>query len=236
MGFQTDLEQEVSDIFISQWTRRNGRDVPDPGTLRLGNDGCDIVGTVLYADLAQSTLLVDSFEPPLAAEVYKTFLTCCARIIRNEGGTIAAYDGDRVMAVFAGDNQNTQAARTGLKINWAVKNIVRNTFHYVYPTLSFSINHSVGIDKSKLMVAKIGVKNDNDLVWVGTAANHAAKLCTLREESFATWITKEVYDGLPRDLRIHQGYDIWEDRTWKALPRRQLYRSKYWYALKDGSP
>ena len=35
---------------------------------------------------------------------------------------------------------------------------------------------SVGIDTSELFVARTGIRRANDLVWVGRAANHAAKL------------------------------------------------------------
>lgn len=72
----------------------------------------------------------------LAAEVYKTYLRCASQIIRDEGGTITAYDGDRVMAVFAGENKDTTAVRTALKINHAVQLILR-------PAIADSIPHRV---------------------------------------------------------------------------------------------
>jgi class 3 adenylate cyclase len=50
-----------------------------------------------------------------AAEIYKTFLHCAAKIIRSEDGVITAYDGDRIMAVFIGNAKNTSAVRAALK-------------------------------------------------------------------------------------------------------------------------
>ena len=38
------------------------------------------------------------------------FLYCAARIIRDNGGEVVAYDGDRVMGVFLGDQQAQNAA------------------------------------------------------------------------------------------------------------------------------
>ena len=61
-----------------------------------------IEGTVLYADLDSSTNLVDEYKPQFAAEMYKTYLHCAAKIIRSEGGTITSYDWDRIMAVYVG--------------------------------------------------------------------------------------------------------------------------------------
>jgi class 3 adenylate cyclase len=105
-------------------TERDGVTVPEPSNLQLGNDGVSLEATVLYADMAGSTNLVDEQSPKLAAEVYKCYLACAARIIKQEEGSTTAYDGDRIMDVFIGNVKNTTAARTAMKIHWAVKNIV----------------------------------------------------------------------------------------------------------------
>jgi class 3 adenylate cyclase len=73
--------------------------------VKLGNDAVKLSATVLYADLADSTKLVDGHTKQFSAEIYKTFLHCAAKIIRSEDGVITAYDGDRVMAVFIGDRR-----------------------------------------------------------------------------------------------------------------------------------
>src|SRR5215472_6951403 len=103
-----DLAKEVGDIFHTQWSRRDGQVVPEPENLKLGNDAIVLDdAVVLYADLAESTELVDQNKPHFAAEVYKAYLHCAAKIIRKEGGSISAYDGDRVMSIFIGDTKNT---------------------------------------------------------------------------------------------------------------------------------
>ena len=66
---------------------------------------------------------MDGHKAHFAAEVYKAFLRCAARIIRAEGGAITAYDGDRVMAVFVGEGKNTAAVRCALKVHWAGGNL-----------------------------------------------------------------------------------------------------------------
>src|SRR6266704_5883040 len=98
MTFKADLEKDVKNIFKSKWKPRNGRVVPDLENLSLGNDAVKFKATVLYADMADSTKLVDSQKPHFVAEMYKVYLRCAANIIKNEQGTITAYDGDRVMA------------------------------------------------------------------------------------------------------------------------------------------
>ncbi|SRR5258706_2958640 len=60
MTLKTDLESEVKAIFESTWEEREGKVVPDPKDLSLGNDAVKLKATVLYADMADSTDLVDS--------------------------------------------------------------------------------------------------------------------------------------------------------------------------------
>src|SRR5271166_3102827 len=101
------LEHEVKRIFREIWAVRDGQKVPESEDLQLGNDAVRLDGTVLYADLDGSTDMVNSHSPEFAAEVYKSYLHCAAKIIRDEGGVISAYDGDRIMAVFIGGSKNT---------------------------------------------------------------------------------------------------------------------------------
>src|SRR5688500_11199572 len=90
------LDEEVRKVFRERWTTRDGQKVPESKDLQLGNDAVLLKGTVLYADLAESTGLVDGHSASFAAEVYKSYLHCAAKIIRAEGGEITAYDGDRI--------------------------------------------------------------------------------------------------------------------------------------------
>ena len=82
MPLGDDLNSEVHKILQERWTTRPGRVVPEPEKLALRNDGVIINGAVLYADLDDSTKLVNTARPEFAAEIYKSYLACAARIIR----------------------------------------------------------------------------------------------------------------------------------------------------------
>jgi class 3 adenylate cyclase len=227
MGLKSDLEDWCYDVFRSQWSKRDGTKVPDEDSkLGLKNEAIEIEGTVLYADMADSTTLVDTKPAARSAEIYKTFLYCAAKIIRDHNGVITAYDGDRVMAVFIGDYKNTNAAKSALKIKWAVKNIVIPQMKRVYTSDDYVIKHVTGIDASKLFVAKTGVRGANDLVWVGRAANHAAKLSAL--PATYTYITKAVYDKLNDEAKVNDdGRNMWEERKWTEFNDSTIYRSAW---------
>ena len=128
MTFGDDLNSQVRQILRERWNTKSGRIVPEPEDLKLGNDAVNINGTVLYADLDESTDLVNEYKPSFAAEVYKSFLACAARIVQSEGASVTGYDGDRIMGVFIGKSKNTAAARTALKINYAVLKIINRPY------------------------------------------------------------------------------------------------------------
>ncbi len=229
MALGDDLKTEVANFFSQQWVTRKGQKVPESSELKLANDAVELDATVLYADLTGSTKLVDGYPSHFAAEIYKSYLHCAAKIIRSEGGAITSYDGDRIMAVFIGDAKNTSAARAGLKINYATKNIVNPAINAQYKT-NFQASQTVGIDTSKLFVARTGIRGSNDLVWVGRAANYAAKLTELSSD-YPTWITASVYKMLRKVTKETKGKSMWEARTWTAMNKISIYRSNWFWSV-----
>jgi class 3 adenylate cyclase len=221
-----ELIAEADATLRTKWETRAGRKVPEAEDIELGNDAVILDGTVLYADMADSTGLVDNFKPWFAAKIYKTYLAGACRIIRDNGGEVTAFDGDRVMAVFIGDRKNTPAAKSALHINAFVTEL-NQTIRSVYPDTSYSLRQSVGVDTSSLFAARTGIRNNNDLVWVGRAANYAAKLCSLGDATYPSHITEDVFSKLVDEAKY--GPDrasMWEKRMWNATGK-VIYRSNW---------
>ena len=231
MTLKDDLEAEVDRLFRSPWASRDGRVVPADTDVGLGNDAVRLEdAVVLYADMADSTKLVDEHPWEFAAEIYKAFLYCAAKIIKDEGGEITAYDGDRIMSVFIGGSKNTSAARAALKLNFCRIKIIAPLLQKRYPSKTYELKHVVGIDRSELHAAKTGVRGANDLVWVGRAANYAAKLTTLPDD-YPTWITEDVYNSLADSLKTTNGQSMWEARSWTAMNNKRIYCSTWWWRV-----
>lgn len=231
MGLREEIDDAVKKIFNDKWTERDGKVVPSSDDIKLGNDAVKLDGTVLYADLDGSTALVDNYKPWFAAEVYKAFLYGAAKVIRYFGGEITAYDGDRIMAVFIGDSKNTNAGKAALKLNYLVKKIINPFISEKYPKSSYVVKHVVGIDTSSLFVARTGIRGANDLVWVGRAANYAAKLTEL-PSTYPTRITGAVYDMLNESVKFSQdGKPMWEPVKWSDMDDLTIYRSSWWWSF-----
>jgi class 3 adenylate cyclase len=232
MALKDDIQAEVKRIFRDAWTTSKATVVPEPKDIGLGNDAKEIdSGTVLYADLQESTAMVDTETGKFSAEVYKAYLFTAAKLIRDSGGEITAYDGDRVMAVFLGDTQTSSAAMCALKLNYAVKNIINPAIKAQYAHKTFEVKQVVGIDRSALLVARTGVRGDNDLVWVGRAANYAAKLNALG--SYPSYLTDTAYNHL-LDWAKYGGEpkrDMWTPLTWTTMNNMRIYGSSWWWEL-----
>ncbi len=229
MGLADDLRSQVRNIFQNQWETHEATAVPDTEDIALGNVAVKLKGTVLYSDLAESTAMVNRMKPNFAAEVYKAYLNTACRIIRFNGGEITAFDGDRVMAVFVGGSKNTSAAKTALMINWAIDKIVNDELARQYPDASFRVQQAVGIDTSDLWIARTGIRGSNDLVWVGRAANYAARLCSLRSGSNVSWITEDVFNTMDNTVKYSDGRPMWEKHTWNEY-NCYVYSSNWWWS------
>jgi class 3 adenylate cyclase len=214
MGLREDLKLQIKGVFANQWSIRDGKKVPESEDLKLSNDGVSIDATVLYADMADSTGLVDSYEPEFCAEIYKTYLYSAAKIIRSHNGAITAYDGDRVMAIFVGNYKNSSAAKAALQINYAVLELIQPALNLQYPKSDYILSHSIGIDTSMLVAARTGIRGSNDLVWVGRAANYAAKLTSVANSS-PIRITTSVFKKLSGEAKFSGDRSMWKSANLK---------------------
>jgi class 3 adenylate cyclase len=233
MALIDDLKSEADTIVQKSWTRRDGKVVPESDDLALGNECVDLDATFLYADLADSTELA-LMDKSIAAEVVKAYLMGTTRIIRALGGEIRSFDGDRVMGVFFKGAKNTAAAEAALKISYFFTKILEPAFSGFYTSRNLSLSQGVGVDVSKVMAVRSGIRDNNDLVWIGRAPNIAAKLSSIREPGYSSYISEAVFNAMTDRSKFKLGTReiMWESRTWpngKPYGVETVYRSSWWW-------
>jgi class 3 adenylate cyclase len=133
------------------------------------------------------------------------------------------------MAVFIGDNKNTSAVKAALKINHAVSQIIQPAIKAKHADTNFELKHVVGIDTSALRAVRIGVQRANDLVWVGRAANHAAKLCA--DGKRPIWVTQAVYDKMAPSVKTYESKSMWEWWARPGMPDQKIYSSTWHFPI-----
>ena len=232
MSLQSDLRRDVDNILKRKRELRTGRSVPESKDVRFAG-GVTLEAAFLYADLRDSTTLA-STDPPVAADVFQSFLSTTARIIKSEHGEIRSFDGDRIMAVFVGDNRFDLAAKCGLKMNWTFKNIISPKLleRHGEALKDFKLDYTTGVDAGTILAIRGGVRDDNDLVWIGRAPNIGAKLSGLKT-GHRTYITGSVYDKLSDSMKTggEPKRSMWEACRWKAFDNLRLFRSNWTWEM-----
>jgi|HubBroStandDraft_4_1064222.scaffolds.fasta_scaffold218173_2 adenylate cyclase len=229
MALADDIKTDVDGVLNQTWDVREGEVVPTTEKIALAGGGVKLDATMLYADLADSTELA-MWDRRVAARLFKAFLACSSRLIRAQGGEVRSFDGDRVMGVFLGKYKNTSAAKCALQINWAFQKLIKPKFEAKYEALrngTYKLAHCTGVDTSEVLVVRAGIRNNNDLIWIGSAPNVAAKMSAFRDSPYFSFISGPAYDKLADEAKLSNGTNMWEERLWNAGPIKRVFRSSW---------
>ncbi len=229
MALSDDLRKEVDGVINQAWDVRDGEVVPTTDKVALAGGGVKLEATMLYADLADSTEIA-MWDRRVAAKLFKAFLACASRLIRAQGGELRSFDGDRVMGVFLGNSKNTSAAKCALQINWAFINLIKPKFETQYEVMrngTYKLAHCTGVDTSEVLVVRAGIRNNNDLIWVGSSPNVAAKMSAFRDGPYFSFISGAVYDRLSPEAKVTNNQSMWEERVWNSGPIKRVFRSHW---------
>jgi class 3 adenylate cyclase len=224
------VEYTKQTIVREKWNVEEGRVIPSTADIPLSNTVKRFeLATFLYADLKGSTKMVSQLSWQRSAEIYKTYLYCASRLIRHYEGEVVAFDGDRVMGIFLGGTQSTNAVKCAFRINWARQYVIQPIYDNHYGA-GFSVDHCIGIDASEVRCCRTGVRGDNDLLWIGSAPNIAAKLTDIGD--YPIWITDTIYSRVMDEAKTYtDGRAMWEQRSWTSQNNRTIYRSNWWWRL-----
>lgn len=205
------IESSVESILKTAWNKSKGTKVPTTDDVALSNGAKEVDATYLYADLADSSRYAQTLYRDVTGKIIRSYINTSSRILNHFDGEIRSFDGDRVMAIFMGENKEWRAVRAALAINWAVQQVMRPKIRENWTDgESFSdIRHGIGIDTGEALIIRGGVRNHNDLISIGNAPNVAAKLSELRG-SWSIFITESVKSMLNDELlKYETNRDIW---------------------------
>ncbi|HYF04131.1 MAG TPA: adenylate/guanylate cyclase domain-containing protein [Patescibacteria group bacterium] len=216
MALLDTLTSEVDTILNITWDERSGNVIPETTDVVLRNGAVKIEATFLYADLAGSSILAKLCPWEITAKIIRAYLDISVRLIRTHGGEIRSFDGDRVMGIFTGDSPNTSAANCARKIDWVVEKIINPKAKANFQSIrenDIQITHCIGIDKGEVRAVRSGIRNNNDLIWIGKAPSFAAKLSDIRDYPYCIYLSKESYNRLNDSAKKNGDLNIWESKT-----------------------
>ncbi|MEX1078543.1 MAG: adenylate/guanylate cyclase domain-containing protein [Homoserinimonas sp.] len=228
MSLSEDITNAIAGL-SDDWTvvqaQTGSTQVADTDTL-VGNKASSVKATYLYTDMVDSSGLMAISPRSTVASVISAFLKCAVRIIRSDDGHIRSFDGDRVMGVFTGPSRQTRAVKAALKINFAVNTMLNPAIQQKFKSIresDWDLRQMTGIASGDVLLVKVGIRNNNDVLSAGVAPNLAAKLSDLRQSnSHRTIIGKGTYDALePSALYSAAGKNIWSGPFTVDLRKKQ---------------
>lgn len=226
------LTDRVETILATPFDERVGRVIPATDDVTLKDGAVKIDATFLYADLANSGKLSSLCPWATTARVIRAFLEVSTRLIREYGGEIRSFDGDRVMGVFIGGSKNSNATKCAREIHWSVRKILHVKASEKFKSIrdnGIQIRHCVGIDTGEVRAVRSGVREHNDLIWIGKAASFSAKLSDIRDDPYLTYISSRVYNNMSDEAKHDGKKNYWTKATFEfAGKQEQVYKSNYW--------
>jgi adenylate cyclase len=225
MPLKDDLINKINSYFKEPYEVEETTIVPstDYSKLTFGNKGLTSDFAFLFVDIRKSSNLHELFGYKNAAKIYQSFHEINVNVINHNDGKVRAFDGDRTMGVFSGNSKNNNAVKAAMQINWAIRNILN-------PILSSHVSCGIGIDYGKILITKVGkgrnIEN-NDLIWVGQACNHASHLSN--EAGNSIIISERTYNVLNDSRKLSNGINIWKLKrlTLKNNSQINCYETSY---------
>lgn len=233
MTTETFLKDRVDTLFGTNFEQRDGRVVPATGDVVLKNGAVKIEAAFLYSDLAGSAKLSKSCPWSTTAKIIRAFLDCSSRLIIKHGGHVRSFDGDRVMGVFIGDSKNSNASICGREIHWSVRKIIQPAAAKRFTSISdngIEIRNCSGIDVGEVRAVRSGVRDSNDLIWIGKAASFSAKLSDVRDGGYCTYVSSRTYNKLSNEAKFDDdGKNMWQAQSFVFSDETEtVYRSNHW--------
>lgn len=144
--------------------------------LRLG--GVQREGTVMFTDLRGFTSLAESLTPARVIEVLNRYLSEMSDAILDHGGTLVAYMGDGIMAVFGAplvqDDHADRALATAREM-LAVR-LPRFNEWLRAEGLSEGFRMGIGLNSGNVMSGHVGSERRVEYAAVGDTTNSAARI------------------------------------------------------------
>jgi adenylate cyclase len=210
-----DLEREhVRDIFsrfvpehvVDEVLRRTDDD------LRLS--GVTLDGTVMFSDLRDFTPFAESLPADIVIEVLNRYVSEMSDAILDNGGTLVAYMGDGIMAVFGAPIEMAGHADCALAA-------ARELLHSRLPVfnrwlkengLGDGFRMGIGLSSGPIMSGTVGSERRLEYTTVGDTTNTAARLEAMTKNTpypiFIADSTRRSLRQPPEDLVFADELDV----------------------------
>lgn len=172
--------------------------------LRLGGDRR--IATILFSDLRGFTSYAEGSSPAQVISVLNRYLTAMSDVILDNGGTLVAYMGDGIMAVFgapiAQDDHADRAMATAREMTGPALEEFNRWMRENYVGEGFRMG--VGLMSGEVMAGNVGSERRLEYTAIGDTTNTAARLEGMTKGTpymvFVADSTRDMAVNPPEDL------------------------------------
>lgn len=174
--------------------------------LRLG--GVRREGTVLFCDLRGFTSFSEALPPDSVIEVLNHYLEEMSDAIMDHGGTLVAYMGDGIMAVFGAPLEQSNHADRALESAREMLDLRLPRFNEWLEEAGMGRGFAIGIglNSGPVMSGQVGSKRRIEYTAIGDTTNTAARLEGMTKGSghqlFVSDSTRQALEGGDADLEL----------------------------------
>ncbi len=172
--------------------------------LRLG--GVEREATVMFTDLRGFTTFAESLTPDRVIEVLNRYLSEMSDAILDHGGTLVAYMGDGIMAVFGAPIVQADHADRALSAAREMLTVRLPRFNgwLREQELGSGFRMGIGLNSGHVMSGNVGSERRVEYTAVGDTTNSAARIEQLTKgtphQLMLSGSTKDALTAPPEDL------------------------------------
>jgi adenylate cyclase len=172
--------------------------------LRLGGERR--VATVLFSDLRGFTSYAEGLTPATVISVLNRYLTAMSDVILDNGGTLVAYMGDGIMAVFGAPIEQTDHADRALRAARQMTGPALADFNQWMRDegVGEGFRMGVGLMSGEVMSGNVGSERRLEYTAIGDTTNTAARLEGMTKGTpymvFVADTTRQAAHDPPDDL------------------------------------
>ena len=191
------------------------------GELRLG--GVQREGTVMFTDLRGFTSFAETLTPDRVIEVLNRYLSEMSDAILDHGGTLVAYMGDGIMAVFGAPIVQADHADRALSTAREMLAVRLPRFNgwLREQELGEGFRMGIGLNSGRVMSGNVGSERRVEYTAVGDTTNVAARIEQLTKgtphQLMVSGATKEALTTQPDDLAFVDEIELRGRRTEIAI-------------------
>ncbi|HEX2016203.1 MAG TPA: adenylate/guanylate cyclase domain-containing protein [Solirubrobacteraceae bacterium] len=169
--------------------------------LRLGGEL--IEGTILFSDVRGFTAYSETRPAGQVIEVLNRYLTTMSDAILDHGGTLTAYMGDGIMALFGGPLDQLDHADRALAAARAMLERLEEFNDWVRANgLSEGFRIGIGLNTGTVMAGNVGSERRLEYTAIGDAVNTAARIEGLTKGTPHQLFLSDTTRGALRDRSL----------------------------------